>query len=253
VADANAALLEAIFADRHKPLREIGHGMYGRGHAISFPTNKVPSGVIRAHSTLMADGLLHLDTEPNVTQLSAYPLEVVYWSTKDGKTPEKRDHIPDIAAKLRDDSVVFIDYVPWNEQLDTRFFWRRVAERARHFREEFDCVYVVHDERSIRIEPRLSNLRLMWTHRARRTEPPSVAHARQIIRQAKLPVTIRTISDKADFARQAILWEGDDAPTLLEETNLIFTAVMQLAMRGEVRLDLGKPRTLDSMIYEVTA
>jgi hypothetical protein len=29
--------------------------------------------------------------------------------------------------------------------------------------------------------------------------------------------------------------------------------VMQLAMRGEVRLDLGKPLTLDSMIYEVAA
>ncbi|TAW06610.1 hypothetical protein ELI25_29515 (plasmid) [Rhizobium ruizarguesonis] len=171
MADPNSALLEAIFAGRHKPLRQIGHGP---GHAISFPTNKVPSGVIRAHSTLMADGMQHLDTDPNVVQLSAYPLEVAYWSTKDGTTPDKRDHIPDIAAKLRDDSVVFIDYVPWNEQLDTRFF-------------------------------------LMWTHRPRRTEPASLTHARQIIREAKLPVTIRTISDKADFARQAILWEGDDA------------------------------------------
>ncbi|WP_258719370.1 hypothetical protein [Neorhizobium sp. SHOUNA12A] len=37
---------------------------------------------------------------------------------------------------------------------------------------------------------------------------------------------------------------------LLEETNLIFTAVMQLAMRGEVRLDLGMPLTLDAMVYE---
>lgn len=246
-------ILEAIFAEGHEPAYTVGRGMYDRGRAISFPSSKVISGIIRARSTLMADGLLHLDTDPNVIQLSPYPMEIAYWSTRDGKTPVKRDHIPDMAIMLRDDSVVFIDYIPLIEQTDTPFFWRRVAERKRHFEEELGCAYAVHDERSVRIEPRLSNLRLMWTHKARRAEPMSLAHAREAIRNSKLPTTIRAISDQAKYARQAVRWSADDAPVLLEETNLIFTAVMQLAMRGEVRLDLGLPLTLDAMIYEVAA
>jgi hypothetical protein len=201
----------------------------------------------------MADGLLHLDTDPNVVQLSPYPMEIVYWSTHDGKVPVKRDHSPDMAIMLRDDRVLFVDYIPYQEQNDNPLFWRRVAERKRHFHEELGCDYAVHDERSIRIEPRLSNLRLMWTHKARRTEPTSLAHARETIRSTKLPTTIRSISDQAAFVRQAVRWSDDADPILLEDTNLIFTAVMQLAMRGEVRLDLGTPLTLDAMVYEVAA
>lgn len=246
-------ILKMIFADGHKPAHTVGRGMYEPGRAISFPTNKVHSGIIRARSTLMADGLLHLDTDPNVVQVSPYPMDIAYWSTYDGKTPVKRDHIPDMAIMLRDETVLFIDYIPLREQVDTPFFWRRVAERKRHFHGELGCGYAVHDERSIRIEPRLSNLRLMWTHKARRTEPMSLAHARETIRNFKLPTTIRMISDQAAFARQAVRWSDDDDPVLLEETNLIFTAVMQLAMRGEVRLNLGTPLTLDAMIYEVAA
>lgn len=246
-------ILSTIFDDKHKPAHTVGRGMYEPGRAISFPTNKVPSGVIRARSTLMADGLLHLDTDPNVVQLSPYPMEIAYWSTHDGKTPIKRDHIPDMAIMLRDDRILFLDYISMNEQADTPFFWRRVAERKRHFQDELGCAYAVHDERSIRIEPRLSNLRLMWTHKARRTEPTSLAHARETIRNSKLPTTIRTISEQAAFAHQAVRWSDDDDPVLLEETNLVFTAVMQLAMRGEVRLDLGKALTIDAMIYEVAA
>lgn len=246
-------IIEAIFAEGHKPARKVGRGMYERGRAISFPTNKAYSGIIRARSLLMADGLLHLDTDPNVVQLSPYPMEIAYWSTHDGKTPVKRDHIPDMAIMLRNDQVLFVDYIPLNEQADTPFFWRRIAERKRHFREELGCVYAVHDERSIRIEPRLSNLRLMWTHKVRRTEPTSLAHARETIRNSKLPITIRALSDQANFARQAVRWSDDDDPIPLDGTSLMFTAVMQLAMRGEVRLDLGKTLTLDAMIYEAAA
>lgn len=246
-------ILETIFSDTHKPVIKSGHGMYEPGHAVVFPTNKTPSGIVRARTTLMADGLLHLDTDPSVVQLSAFPMEIAYWSTRDGKTPLKRDHVPDVAIQMRDGSIVFIDYVSLNIQRQKRFFRRRVAERVRHFQNELGCAYTVLDERSVRIQPRLSNLRLMWTHRQRPTEPMSLAHAREVIRQTVLPTTIRSISDKASFARQAVRWEGDEEPIFLEETNLIFSAVMQLAMRGEVRFDLGTPLTLDTVVSEVSA
>lgn len=246
------AILETIFSEGHKPVRKVGRSMYGTGHAVSHPSSKVASGIVRARSPLMADGLLHLDTDPNVVQLSPYPLEALIWSTIDEATPEKVEHIPDIAIMLRDDRVVFIDYVPVGEQRATPFFARRVAERVRHFRGELDCAYSVLDESTLRIEPRLSNLRLMWTHRQRPTEPRCLADAREALRRTPLPNTIRSVSEAAAIARQAIRWEGDELPTLVDETNLVFTAVMQLAMRGEVRLDLGRPLTLDSTIYEVT-
>jgi hypothetical protein len=252
VTDA-ATILKRIFAEGHKPAREMERGMYLPGHAVSFPTSKVPSRLIRCRSVLMADGLVHLDTDPNVVQLSPYPMETNYWSTRDEKTPSKRKHIADVAIKFRDDRVIFVDYVTMREQADRPFFWRRKAERARHYREEFDCAYSVLDERSIRIEPRMANLRLMWTHRQLPTEPPSLALAREALRHAKLPTSIQSISDSARVSRQAIRWSKDEKPVLIEETNLIFSAVMQLAMRGEVRLDLGKPLTMDSIVHEVTA
>lgn len=244
------AILIAIFADDYAPARTIGRGMYNPGHAVVFPTNKVPSGYIRARSPLMADGLIHLDTDPKVVRLSPYPLETAYWSTLDEQSPAKRDHIPDIAIMLRNDRIVFVDYVPLAEQAVTPFFARRVAERERHFREEFGCAYAVHDERTVRIQPLLSNLRLMWMHRQLGVETPTLATARHHVRHAVLPVTIRALSESAGRTHQAIRWEGDERPTPLPETNLVFTAVMQLAMRGEVRLDLGQPLTLESTVLE---
>ena len=48
-----------------------------------------------------------------------------------------------------------------------------------------------------------------------------------------------------------LIWEGDERPTVLPESNPVFTAVMQLAMRGEVRLDLGKRLTMNYLILKV--
>jgi len=249
--DKTEALLETIFSDDHKPVRKVGRSMYGTGHAVSHPSAKTPSGIVRARSPLMADGLLHLDTDPNVMRISPYPTVELVWSALDGEARAKVEHIPDVAILTRDDRVVFIDYVEVVFQRATKDFDRLVAERVRHYREELGCAYSVLDERSIRAEPRMSNLRLMWTHRSRPTEPQSLAHARQALRLASLPCSIRAVSDSADIARQGIVWDGDDRPTLIDETDLVFTAVMQLAMRGEVRLDLGLPLTLDSTIHEV--
>jgi len=247
-----AALLQMIFADGHKPVRKVGRSMYGTGHAVSHPSSKVASGIVRARSPLMADGLLHLDTDPNVVRMSPYPMSVFYWSTNGDETSVKREHIPDMAIKRGDGTVVFLDYVSSVEQAATPRFQLRVAERLRHFGEEFGCGYQVLDERTIRIEPRLSNVRLMWTHRERETEPRSLSHAREALRRTPLPNTIRAVSENADISRQAISWAGEDLPTAVDETNLVFTAVMQLAMRGDVLLDLGRPLTLDSTIHEVT-
>ncbi len=247
------AILETIFSEGHKPVRKVGRSMYGTGHAVSHPSSKVASGIVRARSPLMADGLLHLDTDPNVVQLSPYPLEALIWSTIDGVTPVKVEHIPDMAILMRDDSVAFLDYVEFAAQKTTPGFRRLVAERVRYFQGELGCAYSVLDEHEVRREPRLSNVRLMWTHRSRPTEPQSLTHARQAIRATRLPATIRSVFEASGIGRQAIRWVGDDAPTAVKETNLLFTAAMQLAMRGEVRLDLGRPLTLDSTIYGVTA
>ncbi|MBY5668791.1 hypothetical protein HFO43_09570 [Rhizobium leguminosarum] len=244
-----ASILDTIFSNGHQPETLVGRGMYHLGQAVSFPTQKTWSGIIRARSLLMADGLLHLDTDVGVAQLSAYPMTVSYWSTRDGKTPVKRLHTPDLAIRMTDGSVTFIDYVTLNEQQAKPYFWRRHAERVRHYQNELGCAFAVHDERSVRIEPRLSNLRLMWTHRSRPTEPPSLAHAREAIRMTSLPSTIRAISEMAMLSRQAVHWEEDDEPVLLEGVDLIFTAVMQMAMLGEVRVDLGKRINLDSIVY----
>lgn len=247
------SILDTIFSKGHQPEKLVGRGMYHLGQAVSFPTAKTWSGIIRARSLLMADGLLHLDTDVEVVQLSAYPMTVSYWSTRDGKTPVKRFHTPDLAIRMRDGTVTFIDYVTINEQRAKSYFSRRHAERIRHYQDELGCAFAVHDERSVRIEPRLSNLRLMWAHRSRPTEPTSLAHAREAIRAVNLPSTIRRISEMAKFTRQAVHWEDDDEPVCLEGVDLIFTAVMQMAMRGEVCVDLGKRINLDSIVYGAAA
>ncbi|MBZ7924394.1 hypothetical protein LAC81_27075 [Ensifer adhaerens] len=236
-------LLKEIFADGHSPVREIG-----RRRRISFPTDKASTGLIKAHSPLMADGLLHLDTDPKVVRLAPYPVGISCLSRLDGSATGNSDYIPDIAILLRDHSVVFSDFVPLTEQVDSCFS-ARVAERVRYFRNRLDCAYSVLDERSVRIEPRLSNLRVMWSHAARGTEPTSLARAREVVRRARLPATIQAISETAEFVHQSIRWSSQEKPVLLKETNLIFTAVMQLAISGEVRLDLGKPFSLRSVVY----
>lgn len=251
--DKATSLIETIFSAGHNPVRKIGRSMYGTGHAVSHPSTKSPTGIVRARSPLMADGLLHLDTDPNVVRISPYPMEALIWSTTDGVTPVKTEHVPDVAILTQDGSVTFVDYVEVSEQRKTAGFRRLVAERIRHFQGELGCAYAVMDELEVRREPRLSNVRLMWTHRSRPTEPQSLSRARQAIRTARLPATIRSVFEASGVGRQAIRFAGDGVPTALRETNLLFSAAMQLAMRGEVRLDLGRPLTLDSTIYGVTA
>ncbi|MFS8147638.1 hypothetical protein [Rhizobium sp. BR 249] len=251
ISKANAARLRKMFSENHEPAMVVGKKRYHPTLPVPFPTTKAPKGLIRARLPLMADGLTHLDTDPRVVAISPYPLAAHYWATGDPEKPEKREHVPHVAIEMRDQTVVFIDYIPLTRQKLEPWIARRTRDLKAHFREQFERDYIVLDERHLWVEPRFSNVKLMWQHKSRVGEPPSLITARAAVRAARLPATIDQIWRNAGSPRLGFRWEGEASAIELRQANPIFTAVMQLAMRGELRLDLGQPLSMSSVVRRI--
>jgi hypothetical protein len=246
------AFLARLFTDAHEPVFYPPKRVHHPTLPVEFPTNKTPKGTIRCRLPLMADALVHFDTDPNVVALAAYPLKAVVWIDTGRGAGKHVDHIADIAVKQRDGKVVFMDFEPLKIQKERGGRERKTLALKAYYREVFGCAYSLLDERSLYIEPFMSNIRWMWRHKENRTHADHnlLRDAKEVLRSTRLPATIGQIAEKAAFPGYGVIWEGDATPTPLPDPDRMFTAIMRLAMRGEVRLNLGQPLSMQSVVYK---
>lgn len=238
-------LPHTLFTKAHIPHWQPEWGSRYRTLPGTFPTDKSPMGEIMTRLPLMADGLMHVDTDPNVAVIAAYPMKIEYWSvTRFGKSV-KREHLPDIAVKMKDGRVVFLDYIPVNEQREMNWIQRRTHQLREHFEALHNCSYAVHDERCVRKTPLYDNIKAMWAHKPARLDPPELELVRLAMRRALFPSSLGDLKkalhadpDLVDlFARHDV--GGVD---------LVFTAAMQLCFGGELDIDLSKPFSAASIV-----
>jgi len=184
------ALWKHMFGPDHKPVKTFKPRIRHRNMRGRFPTEKCRStGMIRTRLPLMLDGLVHVDTNPDVVAIAAYPITFDYLSANSDGEVVGRSHTPDIGVLTRRGKVIFIDYVPYRVQQDTPWIKQRTAELRLHL-EQFGAAYAIHDERSIYIQPRFNNLNLMKAHKPLPYQLAAIAETCRAIMRQPLPSTI---------------------------------------------------------------
>ncbi len=241
----NQAYWNEVFGPANEPKKEIKPGSRYTTLPGWHPTAKSVRGVVRTREPLMADAMIHIDTNPFNTAVAEFPVAGGY------RTPSGRwsEHVPDLAVRRRDGSVVVVDVMPVNVQ--RQFGW--VGQRTQAMRIHFAGLgahYTLLDERTLHIKPLIGNLRTMWMHKRLACQPSWVTEIAQEILRLALPTTIgaamRAIKRNAVFGRSA----DDEEWKVVGEINPVFTAIMQLAMDGRIGIDLRVPF---SQSTEVTA
>ena len=106
-----------------------------------FPTSKAPQQKIRYRSPLMADGLMHIDTDPQVRRISPYPLSLVFGVMDESGELKKREQTPDLAVLKKDGSVVFIDFVPYQIQQANSWYEDRELNLREFCRDVYGSAY----------------------------------------------------------------------------------------------------------------
>ncbi len=246
---ANEAFWRDVFGPNNQPQREIKPGSHYRTLPGWFPTRKNVRGQVRTREPLMSDLMIHLDTDPAIRVVAEFPIKTIYRARRLDGSVVAKEHIPDVAALRRDGRVFVIDVMPWHVQKSIRGNERRRDALTAHY-EQLGARYLLLDETSLRLQPLLNNLKLMWMHKSSAHDLPGMAQLRQALRDATYPRTmedlVRSMPSNAIMAR----WSDEDESSArhVTECSPVFTAVMQLAIAGEVEVDLTKRFSPSTMI-----
>jgi hypothetical protein len=244
-------LFADMFGPEHEPKRVFPPRIRNKKSRGKFPTAKYAAGgQIRTREPLMDDGLVLLDTDPDVVALAPYPMVVRF----EGIDPDGlvcwQEHVPDVAAMRRSGRVEFIDFISDLEAAGT-WIWVRSRLVAAALQSDYGVVYKVLPAAWVRKQPRFRNRNLMWAHAPSPHQPALIRNlARQILDQS-LPMTIGELQASLDRNVMVSRWEGEpqSASQPVAGSNIVFTACMQLAFEGKVRVDMGD-RPISSMIVD---
>lgn len=226
------------FGEDHEPLKIIGPGNRGTKMRGIFSTRKCNEGAIRTKEPLTMDALVIFDTHPDVVAIHAYPRKFIYMEWDRYGPIAEVDHIPEFGVWTVDEQAKYYDVISVYDQGDGAWVEKRTA-RISTALAEYDAVYNVLDEENILIQPRMRNLRVMRYH-ARHADPDAVIRVREVLRQlapvTKIGhVTAGTLLPKLEY--QVFDDDGVIVQTEVLRTDEAFTALMYLAVTGEVRID----------------
>ncbi|MGO6816815.1 hypothetical protein ACCS67_18295 [Rhizobium brockwellii] len=173
----------------------------------------------------MRDYLWHLEVDPSVVLISPYPLKLEY-QTYDRYGPNgTASHIPTLGILNTDGGVVYADVVSEAILKEQWFRERRRGQLEQAYADQFGASYSIITELALHIQPRMDNIRRLW--RDNRTRDPQAMRAvrRVIDGHGGGPTTIGRIVDLTRHGnREAAI-----------------ACVLQLAISGEIQIDLGTP------------
>jgi hypothetical protein len=119
-------------------------------------------------------------------------------------------------------------------------YWQ---SRAPHIRKAYQCdhatEHLVVSERQIRIEPRLTNYKLMLRYGARETDPEADLLVRDALSRIPLGTCIGEVSDRVPLGQS--------------RHARIYAATLRAALNGTIKLDLEKPLSPATAILEKPA
>ncbi len=219
----------------------VEHRRPARANPIcSFPTSKSALHLVRPRSALMRDLLIHLDTDPAIVRIAAYPEEVDYWTVATNGEPTLRTHVPDVGILRRDGSIVVIDVVPRDEMKSNRArIEQRTGDLKAHY-SGFGAGYIALGDAEIYLQPQFDNRRDMWQHKAFDGQDPAIGQIALAILSQPLPMRL------GDLARR--LTAPCPREEWLDQSGPLYSAAKQLVMSGDVEIDLTKPFSLFTVV-----
>ncbi|WP_375590797.1 hypothetical protein ABWH89_09455 [Hoeflea alexandrii] len=238
-------LPSSLFTHEHVPVWAPQWGTRYPTLPVTFPTDKAATGEVFARLPLMADGLVHVDTDPDVVAIAAYPMSVEYMAPTYNNRAVKRAHVPDVAVRRSDGSVISIDYVPVNEQSMKPWIAKRTRVLQNHIASIHCCSYAVHDERSVLAQPLFGNLKAMWAHKATALDPDGMQLVAQALRRCPFPsrlgVLKKMLRDDVELREVFAALDADGV-------DIVFTIVMQMCISGELDIDLSAPFSAQTLV-----
>lgn len=237
-----------VFSERNEPKKEIKPGSRYITLPGWHPTNKSVRGIVRTREPLMADAMIHIDTNPFNVAVAEFPVAAGY-RTASGRY---REHVPDLAVRRRDGSVVVIDVMSFHVQRHLGWPAHRTL-RMKEFFADLGAHYRLLDECTLHMRPLIDNLRLMWRHKRIACQPTWIDEIANEILMLPLPsridLVMRSVKQNAMLGR----WSDDDDWKIVGEVNPAFTAIMQLAMEGRIAIDLRMSFSQSTVITQPRA
>ena len=159
--------------------------------------------------------------------------QLQYWVPEASKAQTSCIYTPDICALLQDNRPVVIE-VKHSSFLRRESWTRREPHIRRAYAEDHGVAFLILTEREIRVQPRLSNFQIMLRHRHPMDDVEAEIAARDALSQLAVGSCIGDICE-------ASLLRGNH----LRRT---YSAILRLALRGEMTLDMNKPLSLSTTI-----
>jgi len=159
---------------------------------------------------------------------------LTYWTPNDNGSQTKRTYVPDFVACDKEGRILIIEVKA--NYFTTLPYWQ---SREPYIREAYTLdhgvPFLLFTELDVRIQPRLANFEIMLRHRGPPDDPQAKLAVRDILRQLNGDATIEKVCAMGRLPAPP----GSDR---------CYTAIMRLALRGEVSLDIAKPFSLSTRV-----
>lgn len=192
-----------------------------------FGTRKSLDGrAIRTESILEMEGLAHIETNAHYVRIAPQPHRLIFHADKPDGSTRVHTYVPDFVVLTRDATVIVVD-CKWTS-LRALPEWAALEPVIREaYWLDHGALYRVLTEEHLLLEPRRTNVAIMLMHRPVVPNEPAITAVRRAVARCGLPSTIGALRDASGLRT-----EGPYDPA--------FSALIELAMSGEVRLDLSR-------------
>jgi len=168
-----------------------------------------------------------LTANPDVKAYAVEPHMLHFFMPNGRGGSDVRMYIPDVVVIDRKDRIAIIEAKA--KGLSTSPRWQAREPLIREaYAVDHGVRFVVLDEDAIRLQPRLSNCEIMLRHREPGADDEALMAVRDAIAALGVPTTIGAVTARAGLVSAP----GEDRA---------FTALMRLALAGEIALDLSAP------------
>jgi hypothetical protein len=211
-----------------EPVRKIAPRTGRLSMPGTFPTLKGTLPALRVETQLELDGLQLYEIDPDVVLMATQPHHLLYFDVLPDGSSVRRTYTPDLAVQTSDGSIVVVDFKV--AKYAHRPEWRRKeALFKHHYRVDHGATFMTVTDAMVRVEPRFGNAKLMLLHWSRRSDVEAQTAMAAVIETVGLPARLGDLTRRCQITNPR------------PDVDRAFTAMIAMAFRGEVELDLGVP------------
>jgi hypothetical protein len=216
-----------------KPVRTPNRRNYGRATDGDGGDHKA-LGQAPFRSLLERDARTLLNANPEIKSYAIEPHTLKYFIPNDSGGHDPHEYVADIVLCDHRVSLAVVDAKA--KYFTTTAYWSKCEPYITEaYNLDHGVPFVVLSEDTIRLQPRLANCEILKRHRYIVDDIAAIMRVRDVIDVVGLPTTIGEVVSAARL-------------NSMQGSCRSYTAIMNLALRGEVDLDLSKPFSLTTHI-----